>query len=292
LYNNFCLKQLLSHRHLFTDKPEISKERPLFVTGFFRSGTSLTTQLLQTLGMDLGPENHLLLAKNERAALNPDGFFENYLFMEASLYAFSKLNSWGHIPPSPEQVKELSFDENDRRQFAEYTLCGVHDDRISNRNKMNALRNFDLLSLNVYLEKKFKYPYAVKNPHFSVLSAFLLTKWPRARFLVCFRPPSEAIESAAKITPLLDENIYCRYYTELLKLPDDKVIFFSHARLMELPEYSLKELCRHFDLDNSKIPTALKTIKPSLHRHKINTAIGDPKVKDIYEQMLAKAINK
>ena len=292
LYNNYCLKQLLSHRDLFTDDTQVSEEQPLFVTGFFRSGTSLTTHLLKTLGMDLGPENHLLLAKNERAALNPDGFFENYLFMETSLYAFTKLKSWGHIPPAPEKVRELSFDDNDRAQFAGYTLCGVHDDRISNRDKMDALRNFDLLSLNTYLEKKFRYPYAVKNPHFAVLSGFLLKKWPRAKFLVCFRPPSEAIASAAKITPLLDKKIYCRYYSELLQLPEDKVKFFSHAQLMDAPEKALKELCKYYDLEISKIPAALKIIRPSLHRHKTNTDINDAELKCIYEQLVMKALNK
>jgi hypothetical protein len=292
LYNNYCLKKLGANRDLFTDSKTISEERPLFVTGFFRSGTSLTTRLLNALGMDLGPEDHLLLAKNERAVLNPEGFFENYLFMETSLYAFSKLDSWGHIPPEPGKVEELDFDEEDRKQFAEYTLCGVHDDRISNRNKMDALRNFDLLSLDSYLEKKFRYPYAIKNPHFAVLSPFLLKKWPQARFLVCFRLPADAIESAARITPMLDENVYLRYYKELIELPEEKIIFFSHSRLMEDPQHSLETLCRSLDLHSSKIPQALKLIKPSLHRHKTAGEITNKAVKDIYELMLSKAINK
>lgn len=292
LYNDYCLRKVLANRELFIDNSEISKEKPLFVTGFFRSGTSLTTRLLSVLGMDLGPENHLLLAKNERAVLNPEGFFENYIFMEMSLMAFSKLNSWGHIPPDASVAAQLKFDEKDREQFAEYTLCGVHDDRISNKNKMDALKNFDVLSLNTYLEKKFKYPYAVKNPHFSIFSSFLLRKWPEAKFLVCFREPSSAIASAAAITDLLDEKVYLRYYSELVKLPSEKVIFFSHAKLMESPESSLKALAEALDLDKNKIPLALSVLNPSLHRHKENTAPKDEKVKEIYELMLSKAINK
>jgi hypothetical protein len=283
---------LLTNRELFTDANEVSKEQPLFVTGFFRSGTSLTTRLLNVLGMDLGPENHLLLAKNERAKLNPDGFFENYLFMETSLYAFTKLNSWGHLPPASEKVSQLNFDKNDREQFASYTLCGVHDDRISNKNKMDVLKNFDLLSLNSYLEKKFVHPYAIKNPHFSVLSPFLIRKWPNAKFLVCFRKPSTAIASAAEITPLLDEKIYLRYYSELVNLPSDKVLFFSHAKLMESPENSLCALVKALNLNETKIQEAASLINPSLHRHKTKTEPKDKAVKDLYELMLMRAINK
>ena len=242
--------------------------------------------------MDLGPDNHLLLAKNERAVLNPEGFYENYLFMEMSLMAFSKLNSWGHIPPTPEKATELNFDKKDREEFVEYTLCGVHDDRISNKNKMDALKHFDVLSLNSYLEKKFKYPYAIKNPHFSIFSSFLLKKWPEAKFLVCFREPSDAIASAASITSFLDEKIYLRYYSDLIHLPADKVLFFSHAQLMASPENSLKVLAKTLNLNENKIPEALSLLNPSLHRHKSKEEPKDKRVKELYELMLSKAINK
>jgi hypothetical protein len=292
VYNNYCLRQVLSNRKLFTDTEEISEEQPLFVTGFFRSGTSITARLLNTLGMHLGPENHLLLAKNERAALNPDGFFENYIFMETSLMAFDKLNSWGHVPPAPEKVQQLQFDEKDRERFAEFTLCGVHDDRISNANKMDALKSFDVLSLDSYLKERFKYPYAVKNPHFAVLSPFLIKKWPKAKFLVCFREPSAAIASAATITPFLDEKVYVKYYSELIKLPIEKVLFFSHSRLFESPASSIKSLVDTLDLNAEKIPEAVALLNPALHRYKTNEGPKDKKVKELYELMLSKAINK
>jgi hypothetical protein len=292
LYNNYCLKRLDANRALFTDESPISNEKPLFVTGFFRSGTSLTTRILNVLGMDLGPEQHLLQAKNERAVLNPNGFFENYLFMEMSLFAFSKLDSWGHLPPAPSAVEKLSFDEKDRAFFAEYTICGVHDDRISNKNKMEALKKYDLLSLNTYLKKEFKAPYAIKNPHFSVLTPFLLKKWPDAKFLVCFREPLDAIASAARITPLLNEKVYERYYSDLAKLPADKVVFFSHAKLMNSPESSLKALIKTYGLKEERLQEALKLIDPNLHRYQSKPGSSHKEVNDLYLFMSEKAINK
>jgi hypothetical protein len=285
------LYYLKSKQQLCTDSETVSSQKPLFVTGFFRSGTSITTQLLKELGMHLGPDNHLLLAKNQRAELNPDGFFENYLFMEMSLYAFTKLNSWGHIPPDANSVDNLQFDKTDREKFAEFTLCGVHDDRISNLNKIDALKHYDLLSLNTYLEKQFIFPYAIKNPHFAVLSHFLIKKWPESVFLVCFREPVAAIKSAANITPLLNEAVYKRYYRELIQMPDNKVIFFSHANLMENPEYSLKSLCSRLNLNADKIADAIKLIKPSLHRFRNDEQTTDPELKQLYLELQKRAIN-
>lgn len=291
-FNRLCLFLLNTQRKLYTDSENISQEAPLFVTGFFRSGTSLTTQLLQALGMDLGPQKHLLLAKNQRAELNPDGFFENYLFMEMSLYAFTKLKSWGHIPPQKELVNDLHFDDSDRARFAEFTLCGVHDDRISNLNKIDALKKYDLLSLNTYLQKEFKYPFAIKNPHFAVLSPYLIKKWPKSKFLVCFREPTEAIQSAAKITPLLNESVYQRYYSDLLKLDSERVLFLSHSGLIANPEYSLKKLCEVLPLDASKIPGAIKLIKPELHRYKTESNSSNSELTLLYQELKNKSINK
>ncbi len=292
-YNRFCLDKLNKNRNLYTDSTtEISNEKPLFITGFFRSGTSVTAKLLNIMGMDLGPEKHLLKAKNKRAQLNPDGFFENYLFMETSLMLFTKLNSWGHLPPTESALNNFEFSATDKQTFAEFTLCGVHDDRISNKNKMAVLKNYDLFSLNTYLQKEFKFPYAIKNPHFSVMTEFLLKKWPQATLLVCFREPMAAIASAAKITSMLNQEIYLKYYEQLVKLPDNKVAFFSFDHLLKNPQKSLNALCNNFNLATQKIKIAESIIKPALHRYKNAGEITNEKVKEIYHLMINKAINK
>ena len=271
---------------------EISNEKPLFITGFFRSGTSVTTKLLNVLGMDLGPANHLLQAKNKRAELNPDGFFENYLFMEMSLMFFTKLNSWGHTPPSESALNNFEFTDSDREGFAEFTLCGVHDDRIGNKNKMKVLKNYDILSLNCYLEKEFKFPYAIKNPHFAVMTTFLNNKWPDAKFLVCFREPMAAIASAGKITTMLNQDIYLKYYEQLVKLPADKATFFSFDHLLKSPENSLNALCNNLNLSSTKVKESTAVIKPVLQRYKNAGEITNEKVKEIYHLMISRAINK
>lgn len=211
--------------------------------------------------------------------------------METSLYAFHKLNAWGHLPPPAELVKQLVFDENDRKAFAGFTLCGVYDDRISNAQKMEVLKHYDLLALDTYLEKNFKPPFAVKNPHFAVLTPFLLKKWPHAKLLVCFRTPSAAIASAARITPELTEQVYLRYYSDLLSLPAEQAVFLSYDHLLANPHASLHQLCAGLQLPEQNIDAAAKLVNPDLHRYK---QTGDPstkEVRDLYTQLMARAIN-
>ncbi len=231
-------------------------------------------------------------ALNERADLNPDGFFENYLFMDVSLFAFTKMNAWGHIPPLAEKVSKLDFSDYDRSKFAEFSLCGVHDDRISNKDKLKILKHYDLLSLNTYLSKKFSNPFAIKNPHFAVLSEWLLKKWPKAKFLVCFRNPLSAIGSATRITPELNENIYCNYYERLLKINSDKIIFFSYDDLMNVPEKSIQKLNDSLGLNGNSVLKALSLINPNLNRFKNHDSIQiNNTTKKLYNELLSRKIN-
>ena len=88
---------MLSYKWLLLSSSNVPKNfgpdnsvHPIWVTGMFRSGTSLVTKILKELGGDLGPEEDLLQPFGTRKHLNPDGFYENHLFMEWSMYAFFK----------------------------------------------------------------------------------------------------------------------------------------------------------------------------------------------------------
>lgn len=264
--------------------------QPLFVTGFFRSGTSLATHVLSELGMDIGPREHLLQSRGTRSALNRDGFFENYLFMDASLYCFDKLNAWGHIPPVAQDVKRLDFSKEDAERFPWFSVCAVHDDRISNKNKVMVLKNYGLLSLDRYLADQFRFPMAIKNPHFSVLSGWITKKWPDSRFLVCFRNPFDAIASAAKITSQLNEDIYCRYYEDFFSLPSGQVLFFSYDRLMEEPVKSISVLADHFDLNKAAISDALKLVDAGQHRFMSDQKCSE-KTENLYRELIKRSAN-
>lgn len=264
---------------------------PVWITGFFRSGTSLVARMMCELGFDAGPTSHLLQPAGARKILNPDGFFENYLFMEWSLYAFHQMNGWGHLPPSPQQVENFSFTLNQRKEFIEFTICGVHDDRISNRNKAEVLKKYDYQRITNYLEDCFNEKCIIKNPHFSVLFPILLKQWPNSTMLVCFRHPAAAIQSAKQITPDLGEDVYIRYYEQLLKLPGEKIIFFSYDELVTNPDRSVELLAKKYNASPTQQTKARACFNTGLVRNQITSAVGE-KAMLVYNQLQLRAVNK
>jgi hypothetical protein len=270
-----------------TDK----EDQPIWITGLFRSGTSLTTRILSTLGVDLGPEDHLLKAKGSRESLNPDGFQENYLFMDWSLKVFRDLEGWGHAPPSHSSV-EAYENEIDDKAFAYHSIVDVHDDRISNVKKLKALRNNSPTNFESYLLESFKPPFAIKNPHFSILFPLLQRQWANSKFLVVFRNPNDTIASAKKVAPTADYSLYFEYYSRLLESDLDS-IYFSYDALIDHPEKSIKALALALKLDASGAEQAVRLVNPKRSGNK-GTTKGDwpQSIQFVYDEMNKWAINR
>lgn len=97
--------------NLFRKSNSVSNKKvaPLIITGMFRSGTTITASLLQLLGFHAGPKDHLLGAIGPRKSLNPEGFLENYPFMDLSMYVFYLTNSYGDAPPEKDQLEKLNL---------------------------------------------------------------------------------------------------------------------------------------------------------------------------------------
>jgi hypothetical protein len=264
---------------------------PLWITGLFRSGTSLTAQIIKELGGDLGPDSHLLKGIRFRKELNPDGFFENYLFMDWSLQVFQDLNSWGHLPPSVHKVE--SYHQNiNAKEFAYNSIVKYHDDRISNLNKVKVLQRFSGLNLDQYLKKHFQGRITIKNPHFAVLFPILNKKWPKSTFLVVFRNPDDTISSAKQVTATADYKLYCKYYEGLLNDTESNQLYLDYDQLLSFPKQSVEALASHLKLDKVNLETPLKLIDPKRAKHRGSTKGNWTKeVQFIYNSMQKRAIN-
>ena len=266
---------------------------PLWVTGLFRSGTSVTTRILSELGFDLGPERHLLKGRGSRANWNRNGFYENFLFMDWSLSVFEALDSWGHAPPTEEKVRNYNINELDYKKYVYQSIVEIHDDRISNVNKINALKHYSPKTANKYLEEQFKAPLAIKNPHFSVLSGILTKYWPRSSFLVVFRNPDATISSAQKVTPAAGYSLYINYYSRLLEKKNTQVSYFSYDNLIRDPEGSINALVEQFQL-SAPSKQVLEIVDPGLyhHRQEQKNCEWPDALRSIYSRMQARVINK
>ena len=70
--------------------------RIVCVVGMHRSGTSLTTRILNLLGVSLGPDEHLM----PPVAANPSGFWEHQLLSDLNEEILLRLGGHWHDPPA------------------------------------------------------------------------------------------------------------------------------------------------------------------------------------------------
>ncbi|MDQ3468017.1 MAG: sulfotransferase, partial [Chloroflexota bacterium] len=72
---------------------------PVCVAGMHRSGTSMVTNFLQACGLYLGPFDDIMPAAPE----NPEGFWENFKFVEINEEILNQLGGgWDCPPPEPD----------------------------------------------------------------------------------------------------------------------------------------------------------------------------------------------
>ena len=260
---------------------------PIWITGMFRSGTSITAKIMGEMGVDLGPENHLLIANGTRKALNPDGFYENYLLMDWSLHMFHEMGAWGDQPPTLNQVEAIINKELSENSFVRDSIINIHDDRISNWNKMRVLSKYGPNHLDTYLSDCFSKPLAVKNPHFMLLSPWLDCYFPHAKYLVVFRNPVDTIRSAKQVTLKASFQLYLDYYERILNHPN--AVFFDFDRLIQNPEASISALADEIKYTGNIMDT-VKLVRQKTDSTSIENVPIE--VTDIYKQLQQKAINK
>lgn len=270
----------------FIDEGKL-KEEPVLVVGAFRSGTSLTTHLLIAAGLDAGPQHHLLQSNGKFAAHTPDGFMENYFFMELSRYIFYLSKSNGDDPPKNEIIEALDFEKMNDAEFREYAVMELRESRISNKHKADVLKNASVLSPRAYIAATFNRRAVIKNPHFSVLEPYFQKLFPMSARVVVFRNPGDWVRSAKAVTAKADDHLYDAYYQYYLSHQDGKNIFFDYDQLMMHPKESIEALCVALNLPTDNLPALQKLVRSG----KINHVAGITQSKN-WHQLQQLAINR
>ena len=286
-YNKLTYNKTISNANIISNNVDAKNLTPIWITGLFRSGTSITARLINQMGVDLGPESDLLKARGIREPLNPNGFFENYLFMDWSLMVFDKLNAWGDNPPNLQQVKVFNNDSISYKDFVYNSIVNIHDDRISNKEKSEVLKKYFSGNLAAYTQDKFRNNFAIKNPHFCVLFPLLDKLFPNGKYLVVFRNPSDTIKSALKVSPKASYELYQQYYTDVIHHPN--ALFLDYDQLISTPEKSIETLSKKLNLscDYKKLSSIIKRKDQTIATNNI------PKeVESLYNQLKEKAFNK
>jgi hypothetical protein len=268
----------IKHKKIDEPDKEGSETSPLFIGGMFRSGTSMVTKLLIDSGFDAGPKEHLLQAKGKRKALNPNGFFENFLFMEWSMLYMKKHGVNGASLKFPQEWKLITETNITQEEFARFCILVNSDDRISNMNKLDVLIEFSASNMDQYLKLKFREPCVIKNPHFSLFFPVLFQHWPKGKLLLVFQDPYHALFSVNSRMLAVDPLLYNRYYQQALKVNDPRVAFFSLDNLLNDPGLSVKALSQWTGKNISSIAP---------EKRKDNKAVYESKYGKLPEEVLA-----
>lgn len=265
---------------------------PLLITGLFRSGTTISSRIVHELGFSAGPDQHLLKAIGSRKELNPEGFLENHFCMELSMYLFYKTGSWGDMPPDTSVVEKLKLSEADDNKMVWFSLTQIHDDRISNYNKLKVQLQGSALHPQKYFNANFSERSFVKNPHIAVLFPYFKDLFPDSKVLVVFRNPYDAVNSAKRVSPMVNYGVYESYYNDLCseyKNGNRNILFFSYDDLILKPDTSINKLSEVLNLKGKEVRThvAKKEIQGIA---RLNEVPDD--TKNLYQFMLNHSINR
>jgi hypothetical protein len=139
-------------------------DRPIFVVGMHRSGTSLTMRMLSALGVDIGRADTQVPPDPDD---NADGYQEQLAVVELDDELLRRLGGHASEVPALKPGWEQA-DEFDRAVETARRLAGEFFTRE---------------------------PWALKDPRISVLLPFWRRVWPDLRVVVCVRNPLEVAES-------------------------------------------------------------------------------------------------
>lgn len=222
----------------------------VWLTGLFRSGTTILSKCLELCGAKFGPQEDLLQSKGTRATLAPNGFLENYLFMEYSVFQLYHAGGWGDQVPKKQFKSPVDINHE---QFVDHCVRKMHDDRISNRNKARILKSYGPNNLDQYLSSFNTDNPFVKNPHFCLMADHLNKWWPSSTFVVIFKHPDQALESAKRVSPRADETLYNSYYSPFIGQKNAHLVYYND--LVYQTEKIMPTLCQELSLEfnsNSK----------------------------------------
>jgi hypothetical protein len=287
-YNLFCF----FHRHVPV-KPD-TQIKPIWIFGMFRSGTSLTSEILKEMNTDFGPESHLLQPIGRLKDLNPNGFFENYVFAEYSRYFLAQINAAGDQPPQDHLIEKLGFEKVNERKLFRFSIHKIKEDRITTVNKYESFKRLRKRGLNQYLKECFQQGRpAIKIPLLSFFHRPITEVWPLSEFLIVFRHPVSTINSSKVLTERSDYELYKKYYTKLLELKKiPGVYFFSYDELIVNPQESITILANVFNLGvtEEQVGKLAGKIDSNLIRNKPQE-INDPEAARLYTELSDLAIN-
>lgn len=230
----------------------------LVVQGMFRSGTSLTCDVIKSLGVDFGPEKYLIQPVGKAKKLNPKGFFENYFFTSLSYYIHFLTGSKGDDPAEEIEIEKVNFRNFNWEDFVFHNLVTINDRRVEWRYKVEMFKELFDNGWEAFISNNFTSPFGVKVPMLALYSVLMKELFPNAVFLVVFRNPKAVLKSVESISSSSSYELYYRYNHSLLnlekKLPKDKIFYLSYDMLIKETSLTVNNLTAFIESEFKVVP--------------------------------------
>lgn len=223
--------------------PNAEPSNALIITGMHRSGTSMTTRLLNLCGLHLGDRERLLRARPD----NPAGFWENLDFVTLDDRILTSLGAGWDLPPteSVDPARLEAFAPAARRCI-ESASAGATD------------------------------LWGWKDPRCSLLLPFWTAHLATPRVVVCLRHPLEVAASLSKrngFSRQLGLKLWLAYQhrleEDLAALPRVQALVTHYDALMRHPRRELQRLTRWLGWSTSDevLKEATASIRADLRHH-------------------------
>ena len=224
--------------------------------------------------------------------LNPNGFYEDFIFADLSRYLLKKLNRKGDDPPSQNEVETLTWDNFNLIDFIRFSFLEMYEDRVLPTNKIHCY--FRLINRGIvdYVDSKGDNP-MIKIPMLSFFYLLLLEKWPKSKFLVTYRHPSAVLKSSSRLTQNTHYSLYVKYHEFLINLKNytSEVGYISYDHILIEPEVFMLKLNSFLDQKPFETFKLSDIIDPTLIRNKPDLDPLEEPLQKCYGELCENSIN-
>jgi len=233
------------------------------IAGMHRSGTSMVARLLNICGLYLGEKEDIMKPQRD----NPEGFWENNLFVEINDKILSS-NGYGWDFPPANYVPNLQ------------------NVSVEIQNKAKTL--IESMEAND--------PWGWKDPRNSLNLSFWKELIPDLKVIVCLRNPLEVAMSLQKRgnnSYSFSFNLWYVYNKKILEnIEKDRMIITHYDSFFINPVYEIKRLLNFSELniDDDKIVQACSSISGNLRHHfyseiELSEAGASKEILELYNEM-------
>lgn len=273
---------VLLSRNRYIDFREQNNTEVTFVMGMFRSGTTLTSKVLERFGFNFGSKWRLLRSLRGFEELNPDGFYEDFLFAQLSRMLYRNLDKSGDNPPNINDVENFRLTKINIGEFINCSEYLYKEQRILFLWRIFAYCLLILMKERAFLSGNLN---IVKIPMLTPFYA-QLKKWlPNSKFIIVVRNPKSTIKSAKKLSENISIDTYNIYYQHLSSLMENPTsIVISYDNMLQNISKTIKALEKVF---NSKYPDSInEIIDINLVRNSTSNTYDNTYFKKIYESAI------